>query len=206
MNFPNKPYESIASFADAYFKQHLKSSKQISHEKLRLAAEVLMATYESGNVVYVCGNGGSAAISNHLVCDHLKGIQADTKMKPRVVSLSSNIETITAISNDIDYADIFLFQLRTLANKEDCLITVSSSGDSENIVRALKWASNNGVNTISMTGFDGGRSGRLADINLHVGGDNYGIVEDLHHSIMHFLAQYLRLAKIDKKIIGNKVF
>jgi phosphoheptose isomerase len=206
MSFPNKPYESIARFADDYFEQHLKSSKQISHEKLRLASEVLMAAYELGNVVYVCGNGGSAAISNHLVCDHLKGIQADTAMVPRVVSLTSNIETITAISNDIDYADIFLFQLKTLANKGDCLITVSSSGDSENIVRALKWARNNAVNTISMTGFDGGRSSHLADINLHVGGDNYGVVEDVHQSIMHILAQYLRLAKIDKEIIGDKVF
>jgi D-sedoheptulose 7-phosphate isomerase len=204
MSFPNKSYDSIASFADDYFRQHLESSKQIPHEKLVLAFEVLMSAYESGNVVYVCGNGGSAAISNHLVCDHLKGIQADTSLIPRVISLSSNIET--AVSNDIDYADIFLFQLRTLANKGDCLITISSSGDSENIVRALKWGRGNGLNTISMTGFDGGRSGRLADINLHVGGDNYGVIEDVHQSIMHILAQYLRLTKIDKKIIGDKFF
>ena len=206
MSFPNKSYESLSDFVDDYFFQYVKSSKQISHEKLKQAAEVLIATYKAGNTVYVCGNGGSAAISNHLVCDHLKGIQTDTAVMPRVISLSSNIETITAIANDIDYADIYLFQLRTLAIKNDCLITISSSGDSENIVRALEWGVENNLNTISMTGFDGGRSANLADINLHVGGDNYGVIEDVHQSIMHILAQYLRLVEMDQTIIADKNF
>ena len=206
MSFPNKSYECLSDFADEYFFQYVQSSKEISHNKLQQAAEVLIATYKAGNTVYICGNGGSAAIANHFVCDHLKGIQADTAVRPRVISLSSNIETITAIANDIDYADIYVFQLRTLARENDCLITISSSGDSENVFRALEWGGKNNLKSISMTGFDGGRSANLADINLHVGGDNYGIIEDLHQSIMHILAQYLRLVEMDEGIIADKKF
>jgi phosphoheptose isomerase len=127
-----------------------------------------------------------------LLCDFLKGIQTDTKLLPRVVSLASHLELITAIANDIAYDEIFAYQLRTLAAPGDVLITVSSSGNSENIVRAIDWARQNGVATIAMTGFTGGRSAKLADIDLHVTAENYGIVEDVHQSMMHALAQYLR--------------
>ena len=73
------------------------------------------------------------------------------------------------------------------------LLSISSSGNSENIVRAVQWAKDNGLRTIAMTGFSGGRSAGLADANLHVASDNYGVVEDLHQSIMHVLAQFLRM-------------
>ena len=205
MSFPDKTYSTVSEFALEYFAQYVKCSEHFPHENLSLAVESLISTYASGNMVYVCGNGGSAAISNHLVCDHLKGIKATTAVSPRVTSLSSNIEIITAIANDIDYNDIFVFQLESLAQRGDLLITISASGDSENIVRALDWASANGLASISMTGFDGGRSAKLADVNLHVGGDNYGVIEDVHQSIMHILAQYVRLISMDKgKIVESR--
>lgn len=196
----------MPDFVDDYFRQYASSAKRLSHENLVQAAETILLAYKAGNNVYVCGNGGSAAIANHLVCDHSKGVQAKTALMPGVISLSSNVEIITAVANDIEYNDIFLFQLRTLAKEEDCLITISSSGDSENIVRALSWARKNGLHTISMTGFGGGRSAKLADINLHVGGDNYGVIEDVHQSIMHILAQYLSLAEMDPTMVSDSIF
>ena len=111
---------------------------------------------------------------------------------PGVVSLSATVELITAIANDIDYAEIFAYQLRNAARPGDVLITISSSGNSENIVRALAWARDNGLTTIAMSGFSGGRSATTADINLHVAAANYGVVEDAHQSLMHILAQYVR--------------
>jgi phosphoheptose isomerase len=113
---------------------------------------------------------------------------------------------ITAIGNDISYDEIFVYQLRSLARPGDALVTISSSGNSENIVRAAAWAKGNGIPVISMTGFSGGRSASLADVNLHVMGDNYGVIEDVHQSLMHILAQYLRQAHMDEHLIGSRSF
>jgi len=124
---------------------------------------MLEAAIHNGHFVYSCGNGGSAAIANHLQCDFLKGAQTDTELLPRVVSLSSHLELITAIANDIAYDEVFAYQLRTLARPGDVLLTISSSGNSENIVRAVQWARDNRVGSIALTGFDGGRSATLAD-------------------------------------------
>ena len=90
--------------------------------------------------VFGCGNGGSAAIANHLQCDHMKGVRTATSLSPRVTSLSVNVELVTAIANDLTYADVFAYQLQSQSRPGDALIAVSSSGRSANIVRALDWA------------------------------------------------------------------
>ena len=116
------------------------------------------------------------------------------------------MEIVTAIANDIAFEDCFVYQLRTAARPGDLLMTFSASGDSENIVRALDWAGANGVESIALTGFDGGRAASLATINLHVDGDNYGVIEDTHQSIMHMLAQYLRQARMPDALIAERKF
>ncbi len=206
MTFPDRKFASIADYAAAYFDQGKAAAASVDVEKLEAALACLDAVYERGGTVYVCGNGGSAAISNHLVCDHSKGGQTDTDLKPKVVSLSTNMEMITAIANDISFDDIFVYQLRTLAEDGDVLLTISSSGDSENIVRAAGWAKEKGLDVIAFTGFDGGRSAKLATVNLHVEGDNYGVVEDTHQSLMHILAQYIRLKRMDDGTIQARKF
>jgi D-sedoheptulose 7-phosphate isomerase len=206
MTFPDEKYSVIGAFADDYFDRLAGAAASVDRDRLAQAAEMMARTYVAGGTVFACGNGGSAAISNHLHCDHLKGVQTDTNLKPKVVSLSATIETITAIANDISYDEIFAYQLRTLAEAGDLLVTVSSSGDSENVVRACRWAKDNGVATIAMTGFDGGRSGDIADINLHVDADNYGVIEDVHQSLMHILAQYVRQAQMDATVIAARKF
>ena len=206
MTFPESQYTSILSYADDYFDKVARAVRSLDCAALDRAAEILRETYLADRAVFACGNGGSASISNHLACDHLKGIQTDTDIKPRATSLSSNIELISAIANDICYEDVFVYQLGTLAKPGDCLMTISSSGDSENVIRALKWAAENGLSTIALTGFTGGRSSELADIHLHVEGDNYGVVEDAHQSIMHILAQYLRQQHMQVEQIGNRKF
>ena len=206
MTFPEQKYGAIEAYVDDYFGAYGSSAKSVSRENLARAAAVLTAAYRAGNMVYACGNGGSAAISNHLVCDHQKGAQTDTSLSPRVMSLSSNIEIITAIANDISYDDVFVFQLQSMAAAGDVLITISSSGDSENVVRAAQWARDNGMEVIAMTGFSGGRSAELATVGLHVDGDNYGVIEDVHQSLMHILAQYIRQAEMDDDLVGKRKF
>jgi len=206
MTFPESKYADIASYADAYFEHLGRAAASVDRERLQAAGEILADAYRRGANVFACGNGGSAAISNHLVCDHLKGGQTDTGLLPHVHSLSTNIELITAIANDISYDDVFVYQLRSLAQAGDALITISASGDSENVVRAAGWASENKLDVISMTGFSGGRTGDLAGVHLHVDGDNYGVVEDIHQGLMHILAQYIRQAEMDAGLIAGRKF
>ncbi len=206
MTFPEQKFTSIAEYAAAYFEQSKAAQGSVDGEKLDAAFKILDAAYGRGAQLYVCGNGGSASISNHLVCDHSKSGQTDTDIKPKVISLATNIEMITAIANDISYEDIFVYQLQTLAKEGDVLMTISSSGDSENVVRAAEWAKDQGLDVIALTGFDGGRTAELATVNLHVAGDNYGVVEDTHQGLMHILAQFIRLHHMDDATIAERKF
>jgi phosphoheptose isomerase len=156
--------------------------------------------------VFSCGNGGSAAIANHLQCDHLKGIRAGSDLAPRVISLSANVELITAVANDIGYDDVFAYQLQSQSVAGDVLIAISSSGQSPSIVRALTWARGHGLRSIALTGFDGGDSRMLAEVSLHVDATNYGVVEDIHQALVHALAQYIRQSRMAPDAIPPSVF
>lgn len=206
MTFPDKKFGDAGSYADAYFAKVKEAAASVEREKLQRAADILAGVYRAGGMVYSCGNGGSAAIANHLVCDHCKLVRTDTQLSSRIYSLSATVEIITAIGNDLSYDEIFVYQLRCLAKPGDALITISSSGDSENIVRAAAWARENGIPVISMTGFSGGRSAAMADVNLHVSADNYGVIEDVHQSLMHLLAQYIRQSQMDEALIRQRKF
>ena len=206
MTFPDQRYADVVDYADDYFARVTAAAASVDRTRIEHAAGLLTKLYRSGGTVYACGNGGSAAISNHLVCDHCKSVQTDTDLIPRVVSLSATIETITAIANDMTYDEVFVYQLRSLAGPADGLITVSASGDSENVVRAALWAKDKGIPVIAMTGFSGGRSAAAADVNLHVDADNYGVIEDVHQSLMHILAQYIRQAHMDEATIRRRRF
>ena len=206
MSFPDRPYPGAGAYTAAYRDEIVRAWQSIDLAALDRAAAMLDAAIRAGRTVFACGNGGSAAIANHLLCDVQKGAQTDTALRPKVVSLAANIELITAIANDIAYDDVFVYPLRTMAAAGDVLITISASGNSENIVRAVEWARGNGVSTIAMTGFAGGRSAPLADINLHVAAQNYGIVEDIHQSLMHCLAQYLRQQAMPADLVPRRLF
>jgi D-sedoheptulose 7-phosphate isomerase len=206
MSFPQKRYEDVGGYADAYFERLKAASASLSPSALQAAADLLLEVYERGGIVYTCGNGGSASLANQFVCDHSKLVQTDTDLTPRVYSLSSTAEIISAISNDLSFDEVFVYQLRSLAKPGDLLFTISSSGDSENVVRAARWAQENDMAVISLTGFSGGRSSEIADVNLHVDADNYGVIEDTHQSLMHILAQYIRQRRMEPEIIAERKF
>lgn len=205
-SFPDRIYPDAGGYFTGYREAMARAWASVDPTAFERGAAMLGDAIKAKRMIYACGNGGSAAISGHLLCDFLKGIQTDTALRPRVVSLASHLELITAIANDIDYAEIFSYQLKTMAAPGDVLITISSSGNSENIVRAIDWARQNRVGSIAMTGFSGGRSAKLADINLHVMAENYGIVEDIHQSMMHAFAQYLRQSAMEPGIAVSHRF
>jgi D-sedoheptulose 7-phosphate isomerase len=204
--FPAAGFDSAKQYFAAYRDEIIRSWSTVDPAAVEAAAKLLGDCIDRDGIIYACGNGGSAAIANHLLCDFKKGIQTDTAAKPRVVSLSSNLEILTAIANDIAYEDVFVYQLRTMARPGDVIITISASGNSENIVRAVSWAKSSNIPSIALVGFDGGRSGALADVTIHVAAANYGTVEDLHQSMMHLLAQYLRQSRMEAGLIAKRHF
>ena len=206
VQFPSRKYHEAGAFLADYARSIATALNSVRSSEIDRAAAALKHAIRTDRLIFACGNGGSAAIANHLTCDCSKGIATDTGLRPRVVSLSATVELITAIANDIDYAEIFAFQLKNAARPGDVLITISSSGNSENIVRALAWARDNGLVTIAMSGFSGGRSIAAADISLHVEAENYGVVEDVHQALMHILAQYVRMSEIPAELLPTLRF
>ena len=144
------------------------------------------------NNIFVAGNGGSASVANHFLCDFNKGIKISSKnkIKPKIVSLANSLELITAISNDLSYDEIFSFQLENFAKKEDLLITFSCSGSSKNIINVIKLAKKMKMKIISISGF--GKKNKFADLSTDLGCKNYGVTEDIFSYIMHTISQFIR--------------
>lgn len=204
--FPVQRYDTAEGYFRAYGDNIAQAWRSVDPSAIQRGAQLLDDCLTRDGVIYACGNGGSAAIANHLLCDFQKGLQTNTGLRPRVTSLSAHLELITAIANDISYDEVFVYQLRTMARPGDVLMTISSSGNSENVVRAATWAKANGIPTISLNGFSGGRSAEIADVSIHVDAQNYGVVEDIHQSIMHLFSQYMRQARMSPDDIRNVKF
>lgn len=204
--FPDRKYDTASSFLADYAAAVAAALGSVRGSEIDRAVTAIKRAMLGDKLIYSCGNGGSAAIANHLTCDCSKGIATNTTLRPRVVSLSATVELLTAIANDVAYSEVFVNQLKNIARPGDVLITISSSGDSENVVRAIAWAADNGMTTIALSGFSGGRSAAMADINLHVTAENYGVVEDVHQSLMHLLAQYVRMTELPADLVSTLRF
>ncbi len=171
-----------------YFSQIAQTLQQLPQQSLNRIAAALWAAYERDATIFVCGNGGSAATASHFACDLSKWTIQRNARRVRAIALTDNIPLLTAWSNDQDYADVFVEQLRTLYRSGDVLFAISGSGKSPNVLRAVEWANSVGATTIGVTGFDGGILARTAAVGLRV--DNYVMpqVEDLHSMLCHALA------------------
>ena len=206
MKFPNKKFKNFYEFIGAYKNEALRMFDENHVNKLVKISNLLSKTYRSQKTLFVCGNGGSASIAEHFVCDHQKLLATTNKFLPKVISLSSNLALITAIANDSDYSNIFSDQLRYNYKPGDMLFVISASGNSPNIVNALKFAKQKKLFSISFTGFSGGKAKKLSNINIHCKSFNYGIVEMMHHNYMNIIAQYLRQKVLSKSEIKKIYF
>src|SRR5260370_15017701 len=154
--FPREKIGTVQEYLDSYAKFLRQGIDSIDRDALQNVYRELAEVYRVRRTVWVCGNGGSASISDHFSCDHLKGVSTNTALRPRVLSLSSNTALLTAIRNDLAFDRIFDFQLTSLAQAGDVLIAVSSSGNSPNIIRPVNVANWLGLRPIGSVGFDGG--------------------------------------------------
>jgi len=150
-------------------------------------AAVLLQAYEQSRTVFLFGNGGSAALASHLACDLGKGAapRDGRRKRFRVVALTDNIATMTAYANDSSYEDIFAEPLLNQIRPGDIVFAISCSGNSPNVLKALKVAREEEAFVIGLTGFQGGKMRALCDLCLVVPSSNMQIIEDLHLSIAH---------------------
>ncbi len=184
-----------AASASEYFGQYRKNLSEtldkVDGSKIDSALSILLKAIESGAQVFVAGNGGSAAIANHLCCDWTKGTFARGQKPLMTHSLSANTSMLTAVANDLGFEQSFSAQLEMMGKADDVLVLISSSGNSPNILRAAEMAREMKITVIGLTGFSGGKLQQASDVAIHVPIANYGIVEDAHQMIMHTLAQFL---------------
>jgi D-sedoheptulose 7-phosphate isomerase len=147
----------------------------------------LLAAHERRGRIYIFGNGGSASTASHFVNDFNKGVSEYVENKFRFNCLNDNTATVLAVANDIGYDEIFRFQLRGRLDRGDLVIGISGSGNSPNVVNAIEYAKAEGARTIAVTGYDGGKAARVADVAFVVPVDNMQIVEDGHMILDHLL-------------------
>jgi len=165
---------------------------QIDLETVKNIIDALENTKWQNGKIYVIGNGGSSATASHMVNDLGVGLKRRGIRDFDIESLADNVPVITAIANDIGYENIFYTQLEEKIRKNDLLIAISCSGNSPNIIKAVKYAKEQNVQIIGLTGFDGGELLKLSDINFHIKTlkNQYGLVEDMHMILDHIIYTY----------------
>jgi D-sedoheptulose 7-phosphate isomerase len=181
------------------------SLQQLPHEPLQAIADALWHTYERDGTIIVCGNGGSAATASHFACDLTKWTIKPGARRVRALALTDNVPVMTAFSNDQGYVDVFVEQLMTHYRPGDLLFAISGSGNSPNVLEAVSWANAQGAVTIGLTGFDGGKLARLAQISLHSATYHMPAVEDVHSAVCHSLAVTMSLRIEESLLEVNKV-
>lgn len=170
-----------------YIRQQKAALDSIPAETVAELVEVLRDAHKNDRQIFVFGNGGSASNSSHFITDLGKGASDKLPSRFRCLSLNDNISWITALGNDYAYEDVFVRQLQNFARPGDVVLTMSVSGSSPNLVKAVDWAVNNGLYTIALVGGKRGRLAQLAQKVVVIDSEHYGRVEDCHMGICHML-------------------
>jgi len=179
-------------------RHYLKSAREvIDHldvREIEAFALAIAEVREASGTVFLVGNGGSASTASHFATDLGVG-SINVSKHVRVVSLTDNIAVMTAISNDKSYESVFEQQIQLLGKEGDILVLISASGNSKNLIEALKSSQRLGMKSFSLTGFDGGELRRMTlGSNVHVPSKigDYGLVEDAHLAICHMVTECMR--------------
>lgn len=157
----------------------------LSVSDIQAVVDQLVRAYQHERTVYLFGNGGSAALASHAACDLGKGTMVAGRKPFRVVSLCDNIPLMTAWANDSSYADIFSAQLRSLLEPRDVAFAISGSGNSTNVINALRLSRDAGGFNIGLTGCGGGKMKPLCDSCVVVPSQHMQHIEDSHVCVMH---------------------
>jgi len=186
-NYINKFKSDVVSVID-----------KLPNTEIARAINILQATYERDGRIFVFGNGGSLSLATHWVSDFNKTVFSNDleheRRRFQAVRLPSTEAELSAWSNDVGYDMVFAGPLRNYLSDADCVVAISSSGNSENIIKAVELAKRNHIPVIGLSGFDGGKLNELADAKIFVKTEQgqYTIVEGVHAVVLHLIVQYFQ--------------
>lgn len=160
-------------------------------DNVELLGNALIDAWKNKKQVFIFGNGGSAGNAMHLANDFIFGISKTFGSGIRIHALPSNSSVITCLANDVGYDNIYEYQLALFGNPGDIVIALSGSGNSSNIVKALDYSVNNGLQSFAILGFSGGKSLSIVDTSIYIPVNDMQIAEDIQIIVGHMLMQYL---------------
>ena len=183
--------------ATEYFKDYTeylqKILENIEKEQISKAASLILETRKRGNTIFFIGNGGSAATASHFAQDLSDCAKKAKRRGFKAISLTDNVAFISALGNDFGFDTVFTGQMQDIFAQGDLLVAISASGNSPNILQAVKLAKARGGFCIGFTGFDGGELFKIADVPVHIATPKgeYGPVESLHVTIAHMISSHI---------------
>jgi D-sedoheptulose 7-phosphate isomerase len=183
---------TMQDLIQSYIQQVCAQLSRLSTGDIERAIEVLLEACRTGHTVYIMGNGGSAATASHMANDLSKGTMVPGAPRFRAISLADNVPLITAWANDTEYARVFAEQLDPLIQEGDVVIGISGSGNSENVLRAVRLAKARGARAIGFTGASGGKLAYLVDVNVLAAGAPMEMAEDVHMLLDHLICTTIR--------------
>jgi D-sedoheptulose 7-phosphate isomerase len=177
---------------EAYLQRLHAAVDGLPRDRLATLGEMLYRAYQSDKQVFTLGNGGSASTASHMAADIAKNTISAHMRRFRVLSLNDNTAMLTALANDLGYENVFSEQLQNFIRPGDLLIAVSGSGNSTNVLKAIRYARAQSAEVVGLLGFDGGAAAALVDVAIVVPSDDYGVIEDAHLIINHIIVDYFR--------------
>jgi len=181
------------SLVEDYFAEVKNTIDKLDAEPIETAVHALHNARLNEKQIFVMGNGGSASTATHFVCDLNKNTRTDGLPHFRLIGLADNMAIFAAYANDEGYENVFVKQLANFLRPGDVVVGISASGNSENVLRAVRFANETGENTtIGLTGFSSGKLGPMANIHMHVPSDNIEQVEDIHLMLTHLMTTALK--------------
>jgi len=171
-------------------------------DEIILASNLIISALKQGNKIFCVGNGGSAAQAQHFVAELVGRFEAERKAIP-ALSLTTDTSNLTAIGNDYGFNTVFKRQLEALGNGGDVLICLSTSGNSENIIRTIEIAKLKNIKVINLLGKDGGKIKGTGDVDITIPIQNTARIQECHILILHILAKIIEDAFLNKNETPN---
>ena len=188
----------IKKFLNSYKNQVNLLTEKDNTIKIKKLADDLYKSWKQKKNIFICGNGGSAANAMHIANDFIYGAGKNLGKGFKIEALSSNSSVITCLANDIGYENIYSEQIRVKGEKGDVLIVLSGSGNSKNILNALKIANKLGIKTHAILGFDGGHAKKISKNSIHFSVNDMQVSEDLQLIVGHVCMKYFAEKKNKK--------
>ena len=188
---------------DARLRAHLDTIARVEADEtlkaaINQAVEFIVTCFRNGGRVYFCGNGGSAADAQHLAAEFSGRFYFDRPVLP-ADALHGNTSYLTAVANDYGYDKVFARLISGLGREGDILVGLSTSGNSENILRAFEVCREKGVRTIALTGASGGKMKELADLLINIPATDTPRIQEAHITVGHIICEL-----VEQAIFGEK--